>query len=345
MKSRVCPAATWERIAPAEAGFDPAKLDKVRMWLDEHSGPQGYRFVVVRGGRIVVEWNRNVPRDRLLPIASAAKSIYSNVLGIVVAEGRLPSADARVVDFFPEMMDVPEGQGPKPGRHAFEKDRRITFRQLISNTSGYMKPGEEPGRVFHYQTFGMNVPAHAPAKLYGLYDVNNPEGLPGFGALIEEKIAKPIGAQWGYSLTNFQHPPGARTGVFGFYCQVHTNALDFARVGWLWCNRGRWGGRQIVPENWMRESTRTNPDIMARGPETERKYGYGFWVNDQGKLWPDLPRDGFTASGAGGHYASVFPSLDLVVVQNPGPYRSPRSGQAARANPELLKLVLDAGER
>jgi len=340
----IFPEETWERAEPANAGFRPEKLIRAKQWLDQHSDPKGYRFVVVRGGRVVVEWNHKITPERRFRIASAAKSIYSNVLGVVVAEGKRSSPDAKVVEVYPEMMDVPEGEGPKPGRHAFEKDRHITFRQLISNTSGYMKPDEQPGRVFHYQTFGMNVLTHALAKLYGLYDVHDPEGSPGFGVLIDEKIAKPIGASWSYSLSNFEHPPGARIGIFGDYCQVHTNALDFARVGWLWRNFGRWAGQQIVPEHWMRESAKANPDVMAYSAEDERKYGYGFWVNDQGRLWPNLPRDGFTASGAGGHYASVFPSLDLVVVQNPGPYRKGGAGEAARGNPELLNIVIDAIE-
>jgi CubicO group peptidase (beta-lactamase class C family) len=68
-------------------------------------------------------------------------------------------------------------------------------------------------------------------------------------------------------------------------------------------------------------------------------YGYGFWTNDCGRLWPDLPRDAFTASGAGGHYISVFPAEELVVVQNPGKYRSESAG---KANPELLALLLES---
>ena len=79
-----------------------------------------------------------------MPIASAAKSLYSNILGILVADGTLPSADELVVEHYPELMDVPEGFGPKAERYAFPKDRDITFRQLIGNTSGYMKPGEVP---------------------------------------------------------------------------------------------------------------------------------------------------------------------------------------------------------
>ncbi len=90
----------------------------------------------------------------------------------------------------------------------------------------------------------------------------------------------------------------------------------------------------------MRESVRVNPDLMANAPREQQIYGYGIWTNEQGVLWPDLPRDGFTASGAGGHYATVFPGQHLVIVQNPGPYLA---GEAAsRANVEFLELVLAA---
>ena len=54
------------------------------------------------------------------------------------------------------MIEVREGQGPKPGRHAFSEDKNVTFRQLIANTFGYMKPKEKSGKVFLYQSYGMN---------------------------------------------------------------------------------------------------------------------------------------------------------------------------------------------
>ena len=184
MIEKVFPEQSWETISPADAGFDTQKLDQAKQWLDDRVEKDHYRVVIVRGGRLVAEWNHNVDRDRKFGIASAAKSIYSNVLGIVVEEGAIPSADAKVYDYYPEMMDVPEGEGPKDGRYAFEKDRGITFRQLISNTSGYMKPGEEPGKVFHYQTYGMNILTHSIARIYDLYDISDPEGSPGFRKLI-----------------------------------------------------------------------------------------------------------------------------------------------------------------
>ena len=216
------------------------------------------------------------------------------------------------------MMDVPEDGGPKPGRYAFEKDRDITFRQLICNVSGYMKPDEEPGKVFHYQTYGMNIITHALAKLHGLYDVDDPDRLPGCGKLLEDKIRDPIGAAWGYEYSNFKLRSAARLNIFGYYLQIYTDAYDLLRAGHFWLNKGNWNGTQVVPVSYLEEATRTNPFILENEPEENWKYGHGFWVNDHGKQWPDVPRDSFAASGAGCKHTWVCPSLGLVVVQNPG---------------------------
>ena len=328
----------WRIADPRTAGFHPDRLERARRWQEERLGGAPYRALVVRDAGIVAEWVSGIERDAVVTIASAAKSIYANLLGIAVAEGRIGSIEDRVAEYYPEMLDVPEGRGPKPGRYAFEKDRDITFEQIISNTSGYMKPGEDPGTVFNYQTFAMNVLTHTIARLYGAYDTDAPDRSPGFRSLIDEKIARPIGAAFEYSLSNFDHPPEARLGVFGYYCAVHTAARDAARLGLLWCNRGEWDGRQVVPAEWIKRSVRVAPPIIANCPEKQWCYGYGTWTNEKGKLWPNLPRDGFTASGNGGHYITVFPSESLVIVQNPRHYSGPES----RANPEFLELVLGA---
>ncbi len=315
-------------------------------WFAEATGEGRGRLVVVRHGCVVVEQNLGMSPEEKPAIASAAKSMYSNVLGILVHEGRPASADEPVVDHFPEMMEVREGQGNRHGRWAFPANRGITFRHLITNTSGYMKPGEDPGKVFNYQSWGMNILTHALAKIHGLYDVADPERLPGFRVLLQEKLARPIGANWEYGCGS---PPfgdrlqrTARLDVFGGFTAIHSTALDLACVGWLWRNHGRWTGRQVIPEAWMRETTVVAPDIRANCPEEEWQYGHGFWSNSEGRIWPDLPRETFTASGAGGHFVTVFPSRGLVVVQNPGPEHG---GVLARmANPALLKVLLDGCE-
>jgi CubicO group peptidase (beta-lactamase class C family) len=340
----IFPAARWVRRAPREAGFDPAALAEAGRWLEQVAGGRAYRVAVVRGGAVVAEWNGGMAADERIPLASAAKSVYSCMLAVAVAEGRIGSPDDRVVEYYPQMMDVPEGFGPKDGRFAREKDREITFRQLISNTSGYLKPPERPGEVFHYQTFGMNVLCHAIATAYGCYDSSDPPRLGGFGKLIEARIRDPIGAAWTWDYTNFDLQPKARLNIFGNYTQLHATALDCARLGLLWLNGGRWDGRQVVPEGWLREATQVAPEVRRGAPPEQWSYGYGFWTNELGRLWPDLPGDCFAALGAGSKLICVCPSLDLVVVECPGIYRehADENDGLARGPGGLLRRVIDS---
>lgn len=312
----IFPQETWERRTPEHL----SKLNEAKAWLDDSAGDHPYRVVIIQDGRLIAEWNRGHDQEEQLDLASASKSIFSSVLGIVVAEGKLSSVDARIIDTYPEAFAIGPDEGPKPGRYAFEKDRAITFRQLISNTSGYMKPDEQPGKVFHYQTYGMNILTHALSRLYGLYDLNDPEGSPGFKVLVDRLIRDPIGASWGYYLRNFDLWDNAKINVFGYYDGVKSNALDMARLGWLWCNWGRWQDEQLIPEAWLREATKTAPAILENAPEEEWHYGYGFWTNDHGKLVRGLPRSGFMAAGAGNQYIWVDPETNTVIVQSPSPW-------------------------
>ena len=109
--------ADWQSRAAEELGFDAEKLNGVGAGLTEQAGPCGrYRVLVVRGGSIAAEWNAGVGPDEQLNIASARKSLLSCLIGIAVAEGKLPSPDARICEYYPEMLEVPEGAGPKAGR-------------------------------------------------------------------------------------------------------------------------------------------------------------------------------------------------------------------------------------
>lgn len=343
---RTYPGPVWERASPEEVGMSEPVLAEAREEVEARSNGDPYRVVVVRGGRIVAEWTAGMGPDERVWMASAAKSIFASMLGVAVEEGMVDSPDDYLREYYPEALDVLPGEGPKEGRHARHRDREITLRQLISNTSGYLKPGERPGEVKHYQTFGMNVLCHAIASQYGVwdaerpprqvdtitrdrsgttshvYDTDDPDAPPGFSLLVDTRFRVPLQADWRYYVANFTGMPDARLSHFGYYPGVTASARDIARLGWLWCNWGQWEGEQLVPEGWLRESVRPAPAERAADPEDEmiETYGQGFWTNGAGALWPSLPRDSFAASGAGSVHVWVCPSHDLVVAQSPGVY-------------------------
>lgn len=347
LKSEVFPGKNWKSVPNSEININSNKLKQAKGWLDKNFEDSKYRVAIVRNGYLVSEWTKNLNPDKKIPIASANKSLLSSALGIAISEGKILSVDDKAVDYFPEMMDVPQGEGPKEGRHAFKKDKDATLRHLICNVSGYMKPGEEPGMVFNYQTNGMCVLSHCIEKAYGLYDNNDPSGSQKIPTIYKNKIADVINANWEYTSGSQKMHKKARLNIFGWGSGILTTARDLARIGWLWCNWGRWEDKQVIPESWVREITLVAPDILANSPENTWKYGHGFWTNEKGKLWPDLPKKGFTSWGSGGHYTVVFPDNKLVVCMNPTPYHGQAKPYETTTLPwiqqqEFLKIVLEA---
>jgi CubicO group peptidase (beta-lactamase class C family) len=96
---------------------------------------------------------------------------------------------------------------------------------------------------------------------------------------------------------------------------MYASARDWARLGELCLNDGRWLGVQILPEGWMKYSTTP----AAENPSNN--YGAHFWLNKkpldpgQSRAFPLLPEDAFAMNGYQGQYVVVVPSHSLVVVR------------------------------
>jgi CubicO group peptidase (beta-lactamase class C family) len=89
------------------------------------------------------------------------------------------------------------------------------------------------------------------------------------------------------------------------------SARDFARFALLYLRGGKWNGAQVVPEDWVKASTRAYSDCESGG------YGYLWWTGDSASGAPQrisFPKGSYWAEGHLGQYAVVVPSLDLIVV-------------------------------
>jgi len=102
---------------------------------------------------------------------------------------------------------------------------------------------------------------------------------------------------------------GSKPGDSWGFSGLNMHPLDMARLGYLYLRGGEWEGKQIVPANWVREST--SPQIFAG--TLANNYGYHWWVGD----------NVFMMQGWGGQFIYVLPELDLVVAFT-GAVPSPR---------------------
>ncbi len=105
---------------------------------------------------------------------------------------------------------------------------------------------------------------------------------------------------------------------------INGRAIDFAKFGRLYLNRGEWKGNEVVPQSWVEESTRVDTTT-----DPADFYQYFWWVD---VVEPDRGR--FMARGNLGQFIYVVPDKDLVIV---------RFGEDFGYNrwPELLRSIAD----
>jgi len=189
----------------------------------------------------------------------------------------------------------------------------------------------EPGSAFNYSNYGLEQMALAMRNISGEQ----------VGPYLYDRVLRPIGMPAGIRANayrdmpyadnrelNFSDEPGWGVGG-GEGCDAYgadksdspigynsivgstfrCTARDFARLGYLWLNRGRWGSQQLVPEEWLRVATRR---FVREDGTTPNNYGYTFWIQDGLEGVPD---DLFMSRGHNLNHSYVIPSLDLVVVR------------------------------
>jgi CubicO group peptidase (beta-lactamase class C family) len=325
-------AGGWRRCKNDEevrqlAGMDPQKLNLVgRENVALYGGP--WVLLVIRHGYVAGEW-MGVPAmpQTTFDVWSCTKSATGIAYGLLLDDSRdhrLPN-DAQIDLDSLAYSSIPEGDPlSDPAKE------RIKLRHLLTMTSGI--PGEDHGIV------GIAVTAGE-----GEYEFALGKQLDRFGNSAARLYAAP-GEAWDYSDVGFahlslifSHVTGQEIGDFmktrvfqpigiensgwdlqggGGNLGPHTNAhsglrlsaRDFARLGYLLLRGGTWNGKPIVPKWWIDLATKKSQELNPH-------YGYTFWVNSDGELWPNVPKDAFAFMGYATNRCYVVPSLDLVVVR------------------------------
>jgi CubicO group peptidase (beta-lactamase class C family) len=293
----------WKKAEPEKMGLDARALERHR----EHAQRSGADAVlVVYKGRIVSEWYSARYKEPIVTMSSV-KSWTGLLVGMLIEDGKIKSVDDPVSDYLPEW---------KEGAKA-----KVTVRHLLTMTSGLKRRlGTEPGpdqsvgfAPTDKNDFVLKLPlTYKPGERW---EYSN-EGVQLLSPLLDKAAGRPIQE---YARDRLFKPVGMspRTrlketaqGHAWTYADAETTLRDFARIGVLMLNKGRWGDTQVVPEKWVSESTRPCPHKTSFGTS----YGYLWWLLD------DPP--GFATKGYRDTNCYVFPSLDLVVarMQNtPGP--------------------------
>ena len=291
------PSAAWDKVDAARSGWSSEKLAEARRYFD---GLADGSAVVIEHGRVVVEWGDPAKRVKL---SSVRKSFLSALYGIHVRAGRLNLSKTLAqlgIDDQPPLTTA---------------EKAATLRMVLQARSGVYHPyvgglladreampprgSHPPGSFWSYNNWDFNVLGTVFEQQLHLKIATE----------FQNRIAAPIQMQ-DFRVEDM-HYFGGTTKTASVEQSIHPayhfsmTARDMARFGYLFLRAGTWNGRQLIPADWVTESTTSHSDTGGGGG-----YGYLWWVNG----FPGVSVANYSARGALGKYIIVVPERDLVVV-------------------------------
>lgn len=286
------------------AGQYPSHLESAYAQIGRIAGVKS--LLVVSEGSIVGEgyFNGQTPQS-LHDVRSVTKSVTSALVGIAIREGFIASVDQTVGDYLGGIIpDLPDAIG------SLTIDNLLTMRAgwAWSDFTGASEFGawirapdqleyvvrsplvDPPGTVFAYS----DGTAHLLAAI--LQVATGTSAL----AFAEEHLFGPLGIGARDWLTDNR---GYNLGGVG----LMVTPRDMAALGLLFLNGGALDGRQLVPAEWVVTSTTAHTSTNDAVPYGSH-YGYFWWIGQADGT------DFYFATGWGGQFIFVAPTLDLVVV-------------------------------
>lgn len=246
------------------------------------------------------------------------KSIISALIGIDISKGHIRSIDQKVLDFFPYYT-------PKRGKKTAQN---VTIRDMLTMSAPYKYKSAPHTKYFSSESWvnsaldllggkgeigqfryapligpdilsgiltnviGQSVLEFAYENLFSPMGIDVTQNVVFYGKEEQLSIMKD------YHKSGWvADPQGINTAGWGLFI----TPTDMAKIGQLYLNRGSWNGRQLVPAEWIDEST------TEHSRWDELFYGHLWWIIGRNE-------HSYAAIGDGGNVIYVNPAKNLVVA-------------------------------
>lgn len=262
-----------------------------------------HSFMFIRHGKVVSEgwWNPYGPELKHL-MYSASKTFTATGIGLAIAENRMKLTD-KVVSFFPASLPdtISDYMKIMTVKDLLMMATGIVSEPRIGQDDEWVRsflsraPSSKPGTVFKYYNTATFMLSAIVQQVTGetLFDYLQP------------RIFKPLeikGIDWDLN------PQGINLGLMGL--RLHTE--DMGKFGQLLLQKGNWNGKQLIPEDWVREATsfkiKSEGGINKTPPELNdwvQGYCYQMWRGRNNSVRLD---------GMAGQFVILMPDKEAIVV-------------------------------
>lgn len=255
-----------------------------------------YGIHLHREGREPVE--HRFRNDDSVHLYSGSKTFTAVAVGMAQHEGLLDLDDA-VVGFFPEYPHA-DGAEAMTVRHLLQMSSGNTFTwwgpgqaEEPDRLGGFLRSElvAEPGTRFEYSNGCSYVLSRIVHAVSG-QDLRD---------YLVPRLFDPLGIrnpQW------MRSPQGYSQGGVG----LHLRTSEFARLGQLLLQEGRWASDQLVPAAFVEQMHTDVVDNTDFSPDAESSAGYGYHV------WRCTLEGVWRADGKYGQFTVILPAHRAVVT-------------------------------
>jgi len=259
------------------------------------------------------KWHPYYKDTDLHTIQSVSKSVTSALIGIAIERGEINGLNEKIAQYFPnhssqfidplkskitieDLLTMRAGIKWDESSHAYTNPmNNAASMENSNNWIDYILslPMEyKPGEKFVYNSGITVLLSHILQEASGMHA----------NEYAEKYLFNKLGIQdyfWKKTPNNLTDAEGG----------LYLSTRDFAKIGMLYLNDGRWNGSPVITNEWVELTMSPDTDIE----ESSRKYGYQWWLvpyeNNQEK-WM------YSGSGYGGQYLLIVPEYQLVMVFN-----------------------------
>ena len=289
-----------QRATPESQGISSEQVEKLLLALNDSKRLHMHSIMLLRNGKVIGETGFYPYQKELWHMGySMSKSVTSMAIGFLIAEGIL-TLDTKIVDIFKKNV----------GLRGLLRQKDLTIWHLLTMTSGvglnevgavagddWVKcfleapVHHDPGEEFEYNSMNSYMLSAVVTELTGetLIDYLTP------------RLFQPLGITRVFWESC---PKGINKGGWGLFLSVE----DFAKLGQLYLDGGSFKGQQILPREWVLESTK----IQAVPPKETGFAGYGY------QMWIGKREGSFAFNGMLGQNVLVYPDIQTVVVSTAG---------------------------
>lgn len=307
-------------------------------------------FIIIRNDSILYQWlSPGKDNSSITTTFSMSKSFLSALIGIAIDEGKILSVNDSITSYL-EFLDKEEF-GKVTIQHVLDMRSGIKFGENYFNPFGdvakyyygthlkkyikHLKMESEPGKKFRYISLNTQLLALILEKATGKTPT----------AYLQEKLWTPLGMEYDATWS----VDSKKNKTEKAFCCINGRALDYAKLGRLYLNKGKWNEKQLVSKEWVEEST------TFKKRKNNFVYSYHWWhtrdhipsidsIHIEAPYYIDpyatvpntyvvKPSGDYFAQGLLGQYLYMYPEKNIIIVR-----MSKREGRNVYW-PELFKDI------